>query len=171
LEQNEESKARRPWFKKKRFIIPAVLLLLIIIGSANSKSSDSDSATPTPSATETETETPIDPPVEENTDWAPEGYKYFDELWDSDIPVHNVAYKQDPSGTCDYGTCFSFTAIAEDGCPNSLYVKANLLVDGVVEDWTNDATSTLEPGQVARMKLQFSSDIDGQVNWTEVNCY
>lgn len=110
-------------------------------------------------------------PVIEDVNWAPEGYKYFDTPANSQVDVHDVAYKPDDSDSGNgYGAYFGFLVMAQNGC-SSLYVEANLTIDGIVEDWTNDSTSSLAPGQEARMLLQFTSDKVGDIQWTKVTCH
>jgi len=48
------AKATRPWFKKKRFMIPALVVLLIAATSALSGGGDGDTGTTTTSVTDTE---------------------------------------------------------------------------------------------------------------------
>lgn len=138
-----------------------VLGLVVALGvSLSGCSSSSESLDPLPT----------EEAVIEDLDWAPEGYKYFDQNFDSQVDVHDVAYMPDPNAEGDgYGTSFGFLVMAQNGC-SSLYIEANLTVDGIVEDWTNASTSSLAPGQEARMLLQWSHDEAGQVQWTEVSC-
>jgi hypothetical protein len=96
--------------------------------------------------------------------WVPSGYSKFTEN-----PY--VAYKRDSNfSRCgSYGTCFPFTAVTNKYC-SSLYIEANVLVSGVVEDYSNDVAQGIPAGQLVKMKLQFSTDSKGSVKFTEVNC-
>lgn len=101
--------------------------------------------------------------VKDNS-WLPAGYTKF-----SSNPY--VAYKRDSNfNRCgSYGTCFPFTAITNKYC-SSLYIEGNVLVNGVVEDYGNDAAQGIPAGQPVKMKLQFSTEQAGNVSFTEVNC-
>jgi len=102
-------------------------------------------------------------PPETVNDWAPTGFKYHELNQD-------IAYMQ-TRGDCDGAdTCFTFFVISRTGCPSGLYMEANNLVDGVVEDWSNDSLPSLPAFQEAKMSLNFYSD-HGTLQWTAVNCY
>ena len=140
--------------------IRAIGLVIVLGISLSGCSSSGESAEPLPT----------EEFVVEDLNWAPAGYKYFDQNLDSQVDVHDVAYQPDPNAEGDgIGTHFGFLVMAQNGC-SSLYIEANLTVDGIVEDWTNASTSSLAPGQAARMLLQWSHDEGGQVQWTKVSC-
>ena len=95
--------------------------------------------------------------------WVREGYTKF-----TDNPF--VAWKQIRGQGCSYGTCFTFNALTNKYC-SSLYVEANsITTSGVVDDNGSDTARGISAGQVVRMKIQFSSESDGTVNFTEVKC-
>jgi hypothetical protein len=96
--------------------------------------------------------------------WVPTGYKKFTEN-----PY--VAYKQDNgfSRCGSYGTCFPFTAITNKYC-STLYIGANVLVGGVIDDFGNDLAQGIGAGQPVKMKIQFTTERGGNVDFTEVNC-
>lgn len=102
--------------------------------------------------------------AEADNSWVPEGFKK------SSINPY-VAYKK-INGECNYGTCFTFMAIASKDCP-TLYIQANLKLNEAIVDWTNDTAYNLTSGTQAQMKLQFSYDYvpGNKVFFTEVNCY
>jgi hypothetical protein len=102
-------------------------------------------------------------PTESERNWAPDGYKYFDLNPD-------IAYKK-RKYDCDYGTCFSFFVYSSVSCPSGLYVEANVLVDGVIEEWSNDSLAALPAFQKGKMSLNFNTEAEGTLQWTEVNCY
>jgi hypothetical protein len=100
--------------------------------------------------------------AEADNSWVPEGYQKF-----SINPY--VAWKK-IGFDCSYGTCLTFKVVTNKYCSN-LYIQGNLLIDDVVVDWTNDTAYNLSIGQEAKMNLQFSSDVNGKLRFTEVNCY
>lgn len=98
-----------------------------------------------------------------NIPWYPKGFK--------EIPGYVGFALNDTNGTCSYsfGSCAIFNIVSQIGCPSSLYVEANGLIGDVVTSWGND-TARVSPGQVARIEITFSEDID---TWelTKINCY
>ena len=82
-----------------------------------------------------------------------------------------VAYKKDNSQECStYGVCFPFFAVTNKYC-SSLYIEANSInSNGVVDDNSSDSARGISSGQRVKMKIQFSTDSVGTVNFTEVNC-
>lgn len=65
--QQGDAKASRPWFKKKRVIIPVIVVALMLIGIVNaatgSKSADTVAVEETQTVTEEEPEEPAEPAV------------------------------------------------------------------------------------------------------------
>jgi hypothetical protein len=103
-------------------------------------------------------------PPETVNDWAPTGYKYHELNQD-------IAYMK-TGGDCDGAeSCFTFFVISRTGCPSGLYMESNVLVDGVVEDWSNASLPSLPAFQEAKMSLNFYAEPDGDLQWTAVNCY
>ncbi len=102
--------------------------------------------------------------IEADNSWVPAGYKKF-----SLNP--EVAYKGDHRGCSSYGSCFTFLVVTKNYC-SSIYIAGNSLTPGgTVDDWTNDTAQGISPGTKVQMKLQFTTDSDGNVEFTEVNCY
>jgi hypothetical protein len=86
--------------------------------------------------------------------------------------MSGVAYKWVKDPRCDYSSCAQLYVVPVDqGCPNGLYVSANLLRGGVVVDYGNDLVPSLSAGQKALLTLTFASDQGGKVQLTEINCY
>lgn len=139
--------------------IKAISLVVVLGISLSGCSSSNESVEPLPT----------EESVVEDLNWAPVGYKYFDRINDSQTDVHDVAYLPDHNIEVKGGTAFGFLVMAQNGC-SSLYIEANLTVDGIVEGWANASTSSLAPFQEARMLLQWSHDEVGEVEWTEVSC-
>jgi hypothetical protein len=102
-------------------------------------------------------------PPETVNDWAPTGFKYHELNQD-------IAYMKTSKDCGGADTCFTFFVISRTGCPSGLYMEASILVDGVVEDWSNDSLPSLPAFQEAKMSLNFYSE-DGDLQWTAVNCY
>ena len=96
--------------------------------------------------------------------WVPSGFRKF-----SENPF--VAYKKDNSQSCStYGACFPFIAITNKYC-SSLYIRANSINDyGVVDDNSSDSATGITAGQRVKMKIQFSTDDAGTVEFTDVDC-
>ena len=96
--------------------------------------------------------------------WVPSGFRKF-----SENPF--VAYKKDNSQECStYGVCFPFIAITNKYC-SSLYIRANSINDyGVVDDNSSDSATGITAGQQVKMKIQFSTDDAGTVEFTDVDC-
>jgi hypothetical protein len=96
--------------------------------------------------------------------WVPYGFKKF-----SDNPF--VAYKKDNSQECSsYGVCFPFIAVTSKYC-STLFIEGNSINDyGVIDDNASDSASGISAGQQVKMKIQFSTDDAGTVEFTEVDC-
>ena len=96
--------------------------------------------------------------------WVPEGYTKF-----SLNPF--VAYKRDSnfSRCSSYGVCFPFTAVTNKYC-STLYIEGNALANGVIEDDAIDSAQGISAGQKVKMRLQFTTDLKGNVDFTEVSC-
>lgn len=99
----------------------------------------------------------------ENIPWYPKGF--------SEIPRYPGFALGKAKGSCSYsfGSCAIFNIVSQTACPTSLYVEANGLNGDVVTSWGND-TARVAAGQVARMEISFSEDVD---TWelTNINCY
>lgn len=101
--------------------------------------------------------------VAENS-WVPAGFKKF-------ALNPDLAYKKDNRGCSSYGSCFTFVVVAKNYCSN-IYIAGNSLTpSGTVDDWTNDTAQGIGPGTMVQMKLQFTTDSAGSLQFTEVNCY
>ena len=94
--------------------------------------------------------------------WVLPGYKKFE--LDPDI-----SYTRDEERECDSTTCFPLIVVTNRNC-SSLYIEANLLRNGVVEDWTNDSARGIAKGQPVKLMLDFSGRSPGQLDYTTVNC-
>jgi hypothetical protein len=99
----------------------------------------------------------------DNIPWYPKGF--------SDIPGYPGFALGKAKGSCSYsfGSCAIFNLVSQTACPTSLYVEANGLNGDVVTSWGND-TARVAAGQVSRIEISFSEDVD---TWelTAINCY
>lgn len=98
-----------------------------------------------------------------NIPWYPKGF--------SEIPGYPGFALGKAKGSCSYsfGSCAIFNIVSQASCPTSLYVEANGLNGDVVTAWGND-TARVAAGQVARIEITFSENVD---TWelTNINCY
>jgi hypothetical protein len=95
--------------------------------------------------------------------WAPDGYKYH-------ALNPDIAYKMRKPQCGSYETCFSYFVYSRTGCPGGLYMEGNLLVNGVIQEWSNDSLASLPAMRKAKMSIGFSDKRPGDVEWTVVNC-
>lgn len=98
-----------------------------------------------------------------NKPWYPKGFE--------EIAGYPGFAWGDTNGYCTYsfGSCAIFKIVSKTACPSNLYVEANGLISDVVVDWGND-TARVAAGQVARMEISFSNDID-KWQFTKIDCY
>jgi hypothetical protein len=94
--------------------------------------------------------------------WVPSGFNKF-----STNPY--MAYKKNGSSCSSYGVCFTFDLVTSRYC-DSVYVSANLERDGYIVDFANDSASGISSGKIVKMKMQFTDDRNGTVEWVDVNC-
>ncbi len=96
--------------------------------------------------------------------WYPKDFK--------ETGIEGFAYKNISNQGCTYsfGSCAKFKIVSRTDCPSNLYVRTNHLVNGEVDDWSND-TATVTAGQVAIMETTFSSDKAGAWQFVEITCY
>jgi hypothetical protein len=96
--------------------------------------------------------------------WYPKGFK--------ETGFEGFAYQNISNQGCSYsfGSCAKFKIISKTSCPTNLYVRTNHLVNGAVDDWSND-TATVSAGQIAIMETTFNSDYSGSWEFVEINCY
>jgi hypothetical protein len=96
--------------------------------------------------------------------WYPKGFE--------ETGFEGFAYQNISNQGCRYsfGSCAKFKIVSKTDCPTNLYVRTNHLVDGEVDDWSND-TATVAAGQVAVMETTFNSDYAGSWQFVEITCY
>lgn len=96
--------------------------------------------------------------------WYPKGFE--------ETGFEGFAFQNISNQGCRYsfGSCAKFKIVSKTDCPTNLYVKTNHLVNGEVDDWSND-TATVSAGQVAIMETTFNSDYSGSWQFVEINCY
>lgn len=156
----------KPWFKKKRIMIPLVFVLLSVIGAVGGES------TPDPQKLQEQAQKASDELANKYTvepAWYPSDYQEF--AGDS-----NLAWRWGTSKetTCTYssGSCWSLMVIAKSGCSSSLYGEIKIFDSNDVQiDYTNDTTSTVSPMQ--KVKLTFDTFNKGAktANIGELKCY
>lgn len=75
-------------------------------------------------------------------------------------------------GECDYFRCVAYEIVTERGCPDGLYIEANVLDGGNrVIDYTNDLVASVRVGERAKVILESVEDDAERIRITEVNCY
>lgn len=96
--------------------------------------------------------------------WYPKGFE------ETGFP--GFAFQNISNQGCSYsfGSCARFKIVSKTSCPSNLYVRTNHLVNGEVDDWSND-TATVAAGQVAIMETAFSSNYSGTWQFVEIKCY
>jgi hypothetical protein len=149
----------KPWFKKKRFVIPIALVVLAIIGAATSgqKSNTSSSATTSsssPAASSNSSSSPAESQAPA-ANWYPVGFHQ----WSNDSNVAWQWVKGNFSCNADaQNGCYKATFISQTGC-SYFYAAVNLLDgSGSVIDYANGTLPTLQPLQKATLEFD---DIQG----------
>ena len=94
--------------------------------------------------------------------WVPSGFKKF-----STNPF--MAYKKNSSPCSSYGVCFPFDLVTSRYC-DSIYISANLERDGYISDFANDSANGISAGKIVKMKMQFTDDRNGTIEWVDTNC-
>jgi type II secretory pathway pseudopilin PulG len=94
--------------------------------------------------------------------WLPSGYKKFD------LNPY-LAYKKDGRSCSSYGVCFPFTLVTAKYCSN-IYIAGNVVSNGVVYEFANDSAQGISPGQKVKMKLQFTTEQGGTIDFTDATC-
>jgi hypothetical protein len=159
------------FFKQRKVIVIAVIAVLLITGGSlgfnkysQVKEENRLAAIAEARAAAAQAELEAYQAAVDDMSWVPSGFTKFKEN-----PF--VAYKKDNSQTCStYGACFPFIAVSNKYC-SSLYIKANSINDyGVVDDNGSDSASGISAGQRVKMKIQFSTDDAGTIEFTEVDC-
>jgi hypothetical protein len=81
--------------------------------------------------------------------------------------------KSDGEYSCQYGNaCWGMELVAKDGCPNNLYVELSLLDSNDVNvGLTNETTSSVPPGGIARMVFETYEDGAAKARVAEISCY
>lgn len=97
-----------------------------------------------------------------DTSWVPNGYR---------VAADGVALKS-ISGECTHWDCVAYDVVTRDGCPNGLYVEANVLDSGGrVIGFTNDSVGQLRAGDRAKVILDVIEEDGEGIRVTEVSCY
>jgi hypothetical protein len=158
----------KPWYKKKRFIIPIVFVALSIIGNLSdglSGSSPSNDLTMEQQRQKASDELASKYTVEPA--WYPDGFNEYSE---------NVAWRWGTSKEtdCSYssGSCWSAIIISKEGCPNSLYGEIKIFDSSDVQiDYTNDTASTVSPMQKVKLTFDTFNDNASTAQIGKLSCY
>ena len=95
--------------------------------------------------------------------WVPSGFKKFTEN-----PY--MAYKKNGTSCASYGVCFPFDLVTSKYC-SSVYISANLEKNGVIYGYTNDTANGISPGNIVKMKMQFTEEVyPSYTEWVDVTC-
>jgi hypothetical protein len=158
----------KPWYKKKRFIIPIVFVTLSIIGNVYdglSGSSSSNNLTMEEQRQKASDELTSKYAVEPA--WYPDGFNEYSD---------NVAWRWGTSKEtdCSYssGSCWSVMVISKEGCPQSLYGEIKIFDSADVQiDYTNDTTSTVSPMQKVKLTFDTFNDNASTAQIGKLSCY
>lgn len=163
------AKAQRPWYKKKRFIIPLALVVLIVIGSLASTGSDKGSqndqasSTPTAKATNAQTEAPTDTtsaPAPAVKQGSKNGSGITWGNWEvvGKIQVTKEAYSN------DYSVITRVRNTSSD--PDEGFFTVTMLKGEQILGTATCSTSTVQPGAVGTANC--SSMDKFKPGWTEI---
>lgn len=160
-----KAKSLRPWYQKKRFVIPIGLFMFSVFANLVNPS---DTAPSQSSLGENSKATAEDTPAKPVAPWYPSG---FTEL------TPTVAYKPFEVEDMDCGysgahSCYQIYVVANLDC--NLYMDVNFLKNSVVVDDSIDS-ATVQAGELAILSFtsfdaaQYSGDT--KVKITDVTCY
>jgi hypothetical protein len=161
----ELTPAGKPWFKKKRIMIPLIFVLLSLIGSVTGGDS-----TPDPQKVQEQAQKASDELADKYTAepvWYPSDYtQYSDDL--------AVRWGTSKETTCSYssGSCWSLMVISKSGCSSSLYGEIKIFDSSDVQiDYTNDTTSTVSPMQKVKLTFDTFNEQAKSAQIGELRCY
>jgi hypothetical protein len=158
----------KPWYKKKRFIIPIVFVVLSVLGNLTSGSNSSSSSSNL--TVEEQRQKASDDLANKYTvepAWYPDGFNEYD---------GNLAWRWGTSKEtdCSYssGSCWSVMLIAKDGCPRSLYGEIKIFDSSDVQiDYTNDSASTVSAMQKVKLTFDTFNDNASTAQIGKFSCY
>lgn len=98
--------------------------------------------------------------------WYPAGYILYPKN-------SNIAGRWDWKPHCAYGaSCEGLYLVTRYGCPNGLYAEMNVVLRGVVVDYTNDSAGSVRPRQIARLTFNvYNLPSGAKAELTKVHCY
>lgn len=134
------------------------------------------SAAPQPSAplqlltdAPTAAATPTRMPAEDELGppWHPDDFNEFT----ADVAGKWIKGGKDPCGVGPKCWYWTLDIVTREGCPDGVFVKANLIDNGTVVDDTIDSVSSLREGQKARLQFwTYNRSVD-DLEVTSVTCY
>lgn len=155
----------KPWFKKKRIMIPLIFVVLSIIGGVTGGESTPDSQKMQEQAQKASDELAGKYTVEPA--WYPADYQQFSD---------NLAWRwgTNKETSCSYssGSCWSVMVIAKSGCSSSLYGEIKIFdANDIQIDYTNDSTSSVSPMQKVKLTFDTFNEQAKTAQIGELRCY
>lgn len=72
--------------------------------------------------------------------------------------------------TCGYFACIWYEIKSTSGCPNGVYLRADIASSGRAVGWTNAISASIPPGETVDVELQDAQGLGNQFRVTEANC-
>ncbi|MFS2281375.1 hypothetical protein V2S04_11205 [Microbacterium sp. OR21] len=82
-----------------------------------------------------------------------------------------IKFSPNGSYTCQRYDCVQVELHVENGCPQNLYVEANVTADGAVVGMTNASPGGVGPDSEVKLSLEDIRDIGDGFKLTKVSCY
>ena len=103
--------------------------------------------------------------LESDMSWVPSGFSKFEEN-------SSMAWKKDDANCGSQGVCLPMLVVSKERC-DWLLIEGSLVVDGIETDFDTDQTPgvNVQPGKIYEMKLQFTEDSNGSVDFGNISCY
>lgn len=137
-------------------MIRVVLAILVLVVAAGCSADLADEPDPTRTARPRATPRPTP-----NTAWIPSGFEQV---------ADGVAFKR-IEGECTSWPCVAYEVATRDGCPNGLYVEANVLNSGgTIVGYTNDVVQRMGASDRAKIVLDILEDDGERTRVSEINC-
>lgn len=95
--------------------------------------------------------------------WVPSGYRKFE-------VNPSFAWKKDSRECQSSGVCLPMSVVTNQSC-STISVRGLLENGAYAGDYASDFALNVSAGQKVQMKLQFASETNGSVKFTQVSCY